>query len=77
MRYSNSRVKLSIDLLIGILNQPRASIAKPRANGCRKKGENYIKRTVPILPKKDFVGFCVGVGQIFTTFAAKFVMYII
>ena len=27
--------------------------------------------------KMDFVGFCVGVGQIFTTFAAKFVKYII
>jgi len=45
--------------------------------GLSQKGENYIKRTVPILPKKDFVGICVGVGQIFTTFAPKFVKYII
>ena len=45
--------------------------------GLLQKGENYIKRTVPFLPKMDFVGFYAGVGQIFTTFAPKFVMYII
>ena len=67
----------SLFLLITILYQSGAKIAMPWAKSCRKKGKNYIKRTVPILPKMDFVGFCVGVGQIFTTFAAKFVMYII
>ena len=45
--------------------------------GLLQKGKNHIKRTVPNLPKMHFMGFCAGVGQIFTTFAAKFVMYII